>query len=285
MDNDNIIDIIYGNLGTMTATDQKVAQAVLADPKAAVNYTISELAKVAQVSEASISRFCKNLALTGFHQLKIQLAKVADDESAYYDEINIDNVQQALTNIKSNKVAEISNTLAGFTTPVLKKIMTLIDHARILQIAAEGNTYPVVADAVYRFNQIGIMAIGDESWSTSIGQTLNLTADDVLLVISNSGESKALLKQIEVAHQRGMQVIAITNRKDSPIALKADLHLRTSVRQHVLNSDYYFSRVAAMTATETLFLLSIYEDRQRLSAIKNHANILSLPKISPTQPK
>lgn len=122
MDNDNIIDIIYGNLGTMTATDQKVAQAVLADPKAAVNYTISELAKVAQVSEASISRFCKNLTLTGFHQLKIQLAKVADDESAYYDEINIDNVQQALTNIKSNKIAEISNTLAGFTTPVLKKL-------------------------------------------------------------------------------------------------------------------------------------------------------------------
>jgi len=241
MDNDNIIDIIYGNLGSMTATDQKVAQAVLADPKAAVNYTISELAKVAQVSEASISRFCKNLALTGFHQLKIQLAKVADDESAYYDEINIDNVQQALTNIKSNKVAEISNTIAGFSTPVIKKIMALIDHARILQIAAEGNTYPVVADAVYRFNQIGIMAIGDESWSTSIGQTLNLTADDVLLVISNSGESKSLLKQIDVAHQRGIQVIAITNRKDSPIALKADRHLRTSVRQHVLNSDYYFS--------------------------------------------
>lgn len=279
MDNDNIIDIIYGNLGTMTATDQKVAQAVLADPKAAVNYTISELAKVAQVSEASISRFCKNLTLTGFHQLKIQLAKVADDESAYYDEINIDNVQQALTNIKSNKIAEISNTLAGFTTPVLKKIMILIDHARILQIAAEGNTYPVVADAVYRFNQIGIMAIGDESWSTSIGQTLNLTANDVLLVISNSGESKALLKQIEVAHQRGMQVISITNRKDSPIALKADLHLRTSVRQHVLNSDYYFSRVAAMTATETLFLLLIAEDRQRLNAIQSHENIISTVKI------
>jgi len=279
MDNDNIIDVIYGNLGSMTATDQKVAQVVLADPQAAVNYTISELAKAAKVSEASISRFCKNLSLTGFHQLKIQLAKFADDESAYYDEINIDNIQQALTNIKSNKVAEISNTLAGFSTPVIKKIMHLIDHARILQIAAEGNTYPVVADAIYRFNQIGIMAIGDESWSTSIGQTLNLTADDVLLMISNSGESKALLKQVEVAHQRGMQVIAITNRKDSPIALKADHHLRTSVRQHVLNADYYFSRVAAMTATEALFLLLIAEDRQRLSAIQKHENIIADVKI------
>jgi len=279
MDNDNIIDVIYGNLGSMTATDQKVAQVVLADPQAAVNYTISELAKAAKVSEASISRFCKNLSLTGFHQLKIQLAKFADDESAYYDDINIDNIQQALTNIKSNKVAEISNTLAGFSTPVIKKIMHLIDHARILQIAAEGNTYPVVADAIYRFNQIGIMAIGDASWSTSIGQTLNLTADDVLLMISNSGESKALLKQVEVAHQRGMQVIAITNRKDSPIALKADHHLRTSVRQHVLNADYYFSRVAAMTATEALFLLLIAEDRQRLSAIQKHENIIADVKI------
>lgn len=279
MDNDNIIDIIYGELGSMTATDHKVAQAVLADPQAAVNYTISELAKKAGVSEASISRFCKNLSLTGFHQLKIQLAKVADDESAYYDEINIDNVQQALTNIKSNKVSEISNTLASFTTPVIKKILKLIDQSRILQLAAEGNTYPVVADAVYRFNQIGILAISDESWSTAIGQTLNLTKDDVLLVISNSGESKALLKQIEIAHQRGMQVIAITNRKDSPIALKADHHLRTSVRQHVLNSDYYFSRVAAMTATETLFLLLIAEDRKRLSLIQTHENLISTDKI------
>ncbi|RRK09287.1 MurR/RpiR family transcriptional regulator [Lactiplantibacillus garii] len=279
MDNDNIIDVIYSKLGSMTATDHKVAQAVLAAPQAAVNYTISELANKAQVSEASISRFCKNLDLTGFHQLKIQLAKVADDESTYYDEINIDNVQQALTNIKSNKIAEISNTLAGFATPVVKKILHLLDHARIVQLAAEGNTYPVVADAIYRFNQIGILAIGDESWSTAIGQTLNLTPADVLLVISNSGESKALLKQVDVAHQRGMQVIAITNRKDSPIALKADHHLRTSVRQHVLNSDYYFSRVAAMTATETLFLLLIAEDRQRLSGIQRHENIISTGKI------
>ncbi|MBS0953461.1 MurR/RpiR family transcriptional regulator [Lactiplantibacillus plantarum] len=279
MNNENIIDIIYGNLGSMTATDQKVAHAVLTAPKDAVNYTISELAKVAQVSEASISRFCKNLDLTGFHQLKIQLAKVADDESSYYDEINIDDVQQALTNIKNNKVAEISNTLASFTTPTLKKIMALINHARILQIAAEGNTYPVVADAIYRFNQIGILAIGAESWSTSIGQTLNLITDDVLMIISNSGESKALLKQIDVAHKQGMQVIAITNRKDSPIALKADQHLRTSVRQYVLNSDYYFSRVAAITAIETLFLLLIAENRKRLSAIQNHENIISTDKI------
>lgn len=279
MDNDNIIDIIYGNLGTMTQTDKKIAGVILANPQKAINYTISELATLAAVSEASISRFCKNLSLTGFHHLKIELAKVSDDEATYYDEINIDNIQQALTTIKTNKVAEISHTLDSFKTPTVKKILQVIDQARVLQIAAEGNTFPVVADAVYRFNQIGILAIGNESWETALAQTLNLTEHDVLLVISNSGESKALLQQINTAHQRGLQVIAVTNRNDSPIALQADYHLRTAVRQQVLNAEYYFSRVAAMTVTEALFLLLIAEDRQRLSYIQRHENLISTLKV------
>ncbi|KRN28765.1 RpiR family transcriptional regulator [Lactobacillus selangorensis] len=279
MENDNIIDVIYGNLGTMTQSDKKIAKTILADPSQAVNDTIAELAKAAAVSEASISRFCKNLSLDGFHQLKIELAKVADKESAYYDEINIDNVQQALNTISSNKVTEIKNTLASFKTPVVKKILHLIDSSRIVQVVAEGNTFPVAADAIYRFNQIGILTIGAEAWETSIGQTLNLQAADTLLVISNSGEAKSLLKQIEVAKQRGMKVISITNRKDSPIALKSDFHLRTSVRQQVLNSEYYFSRVAAMTVTEALFLLLIAEDRKRLSDIQQHEDIISSLKI------
>ncbi|AUJ30331.1 MAG: MurR/RpiR family transcriptional regulator [Liquorilactobacillus hordei] len=279
MSGENVVDIIYSNLSTMTQTDKKIAQVILKNPGDAVNYTISELAAKAVVSEASVSRFCKNLQLSGFHQLKIELAKVSDDESNYYKVINIDNIQQAIANIRDNKNAEITNTLNNVTTPTIKKIMKLIQNSHILQIAAEGNTFPVVADAAYRFNQIGILSICSESWQTSIGQTLNLTDKDTLMVISNSGESKSLLKQIEVAKKQGMRIIAITNRNDSPIALEADYHLRTAVRQRVLQSEYYFSRVAAMTAVETIFLLLIAEDRERLSKIMDHETIISDTKV------
>ncbi|MCI1921901.1 MAG: MurR/RpiR family transcriptional regulator [Liquorilactobacillus nagelii] len=279
MSSENVIDMIYSNLSAMTQTDKKIAQSILKNPGDAVNYTISELASKSSVSEASVSRFCKNLQLTGFHQLKIELAKVSDDESSYYKVVNIDNIQQAITNIKDNKNSEISNTLASIDTSTIKKVMKLIENSRIFQIAAEGNTFPVVEDASYRFNQIGILTICSESWETSIGQTLNLASDDVLMVISNSGESKRLLKQIRIAKKKGIKVIAITNRNDSPIALEAEYHLRTAVRQKVLQSEYYFSRVAAMTVVETIFLLLIAKDRKRLSRITEHEAIISDTKI------
>ncbi|MFT8977784.1 MurR/RpiR family transcriptional regulator, partial [Liquorilactobacillus nagelii] len=116
MSSENVIDMIYSNLSAMTQTDKKIAQSILKNPGDAVNYTISELASKSSVSEASVSRFCKNLQLTGFHQLKIELAKVSDDESSYYKVVNIDNIQQAITNIKDNKNSEISNTLASIDT-------------------------------------------------------------------------------------------------------------------------------------------------------------------------
>lgn len=279
MSSENVIDMIYSNLSAMTQTDKKIAQSILKNPGDAVNYTISELASKSSVSEASVSRFCKNLQLTGFHQLKIELAKVSDDESSYYKVVNIDNIQQAITNIKDNKNSEISNTLASIDTSTIKKVMKLIESSRIFQIAAEGNTFPVVEDASYRFNQIGILTICSESWETSIGQTLNLASGDVLMVISNSGESKRLLKQIRIAKKKGIKVIAITNRNDSPIALEAEYHLRTAVRQKVLQSEYYFSRVAAMTVVETIFLLLIAKDRKRLSRITEHEAIISDTKI------
>lgn len=220
-DNKNIVDVLYSSVNKMTQSDKKITQVILQNPAAVVNYTISELATQAQVSEASVSRFCKNLSLSGFHQLKIDLAKVVSDDTSYYKNVDYDDLQAALASIKDNKVAEITNTLTKIPTKNVEKILKLIENARILQVAAEGNTFPVAADAAYRFNQLGILTISAESWQTAIAQTLNLQATDVLLVISNSGgESRALLKQVKVAHQGGLKVIALTNRADSPLGLR-----------------------------------------------------------------
>ncbi|WP_057744370.1 MurR/RpiR family transcriptional regulator [Liquorilactobacillus capillatus] len=275
----NIIDFIYSKVNGMTKTDQKIAQVVLADPAGIINDTILKLAKKAQVSEASVSRFCRNLNLAGFHEFKMQLAKVATDENSYYRKIDSRNSSQALESIKDNKIAEITNTMMQVSPSTIDKVLDIIQKASIVQIAAEGDTYPVVADAIYKFNQSGFLTIGSESWETSVAQTLNLNKQAVLMVISNSGETRSLLKQIDIARQRGIKIIAITNRADSPIALKADLHLTTAVRQRVLQAEYYFSRVAAMTVIESLYLLLLAKDKERLNHIREHEEIISNKKI------
>lgn len=276
-----IIDKIYSELPAMSQSDQKVAKQVLADPEKIVNSTISELAKIAAVSGASVTRFCHNLGLTGFHDLKIQLAQVSGNEKSHsLQKIAKDDLQTALKQIGDNKVAEVEATLNNIDSQVLKKVLDLLTNSKIVQVSAEGDTYPVAEDAVYKFNQIGILAMASGgNVETAIAQSMNLNAQDCLLVISNSGESAALLEQIKVAKEQGIKVIAITNRADSPIALQADYHLQTAVRQTVLQTQYYFSRVAAFTMIEAIFLLLISQNDERIEHIKKHEEIISSQKI------
>lgn len=274
-----IIDTIYSELSTMSASDQKIAQVVLKQPEQVVNYTISKLATEAGVSDASVTRFCHNLNLTGFHDLKIQLAQNAT-ESVSLQNMSRDDASANLELIEKNKVAEIKATLENVTEAKLDRVLRLLTESRIVQVSAEGDTYPVADDAVYKFNQIGLLAIDSGGTiETAIAQTMNLNKKDCLLVISNSGEAAGIIKQIKVAKQKGMQVIAITNRADSPIALLADVHLKTAVRQTVMQSQYYFSRVASMTMIEALYLLLIARDAGRVEHIKEHEAIISNQKI------
>lgn len=50
---------------------------------------------------------------------------------------------------------------------------------------------------------------------------------DVLLAITTSGTSKNVLKAVEAAHERGMTVVGLTGRTESPLAQKADIAIVT----------------------------------------------------------
>lgn len=277
--NENIIDKIYSNLNIMSSSDQKIAKVVLANPQQVIDATISDLAKKAKVSDASVTRFSHNLGLTGFHELKIRLAQTAGEDNSI-KAIPKGDLDAALHQIATNKEAEIKATIDAIDPRIFSAVLKLLEKSRVIQISADGDTYPVAEDAIYKFNQIGIFAMSSGgSVETAIAQTMNLTDQDLLLVISNSGESAAMLKQIKIAQQQGMKIISITNRNDSPIALKSDYHLKTAVRQKVLQGEYYFSRVSAFTVIEAIYLILISQDSERVKHIQNHESLISNQKI------
>lgn len=58
-----------------------------------------------------------------------------------------------------------------------------------------------------------------------------ITADDVVIAISNSGESDEILRVLPVIKRRGAKVIAITGRPDSTLATESDVHLDAAVER------------------------------------------------------
>ena len=74
MTKNNLITQIHTAYIKMTKTEKKVADFVLSNPKEALNITITELAKLCEVGETSVFRFCKTLNLKGYQDFRLSLA-------------------------------------------------------------------------------------------------------------------------------------------------------------------------------------------------------------------
>ena len=81
-----------------------------------------------------------------------------------------------------------------------------------------------------------------------------ITRDDVVLALSNSGESDELLTIIPMMKRQGAKLIAVTGNPDSALAKEADVHLDASVPQEAcpLNLAPTASTTAALALGDAL---------------------------------
>ena len=161
----------------------------------------------------------------------------------------------------------------------LKEILDILKKARTVQFVAVGNTIPIALDGCYKLNQIGIPAVANTIWETQIAYTYNLSKDDVVIAISNSGASKRLIDVIDIATEREATTIAITNSDNSPLAKMCKYHIRTSTREKLFLSEYYFSRISAMTVIEILYLFLTVGKDDVYNNISRHAQVIADEKV------
>jgi arabinose-5-phosphate isomerase len=81
-----------------------------------------------------------------------------------------------------------------------------------------------------------------------------ITADDVVIAISYSGESDEIQKILPMIKRRGAKVIAITGRRESTLATEADVHLDAGVEKEAcpLNLAPTASTTAALALGDAL---------------------------------
>ncbi len=109
-------------------------------------------------------------------------------------------------------------------------------------------------DGAYKFNEIGISSAAFSIWENGAGYLLNMKEGDVLIALSNSGESSEVVRMIEQARKQKITTLAITNNPESHAALAAEYHIRTSTREKLFQNEFYFSRISLMSVIEILYL-------------------------------
>ncbi|MDU5107619.1 MurR/RpiR family transcriptional regulator [Clostridium sp.] len=281
--NKSLIDWIFAEYNSFFEAEKKIASYILNNPKNVVDMTIAEVAEKSGASEATVSRFCKRCNMKGFHHLKITLAKELveskREELSPSGDVDQSNISRSLQNILSNKIDELNQTISNLNEDKLKEVLSLLRNARTVQFAAVGNTIPVAMDGAYKFNQIGIPSVANTIWETQIAYSYNLSEDDVIILISNSGASKRLITVAEVAKKNGSKTIAITNSENSPLAKLCQYHIKTATREKLFLDEYYFSRISAMTIIEILYLFLTVGKEDVYKNLSRHEQSIADDKI------
>ena len=187
----NATSVICSAYDSFFEAEKKIADFLIEHKAEAAGMTVGELARASQTSDATVSRFCRRCGFKGFQDLKLaltrELLEEAHREQEVSNEIDRHDLDQSLKNILANKVAELTETVRMMDTDNLEAILQKLEHARLVQLAAVGNTLPVALDGAFKFSQLGITAVAETIWEAQTAYAFNLGPEDVVLIISNSG--------------------------------------------------------------------------------------------------
>jgi len=236
-----MLDRIRASLPALSPAEQRVAQLVLADPRAFASLAVTELATRSQVSKPTVVRFCRSVGYGGLADFKRKLSGRVNEGVPFVHRAVGEDDQPADVVVKviDNAVAALlkyRNEAAGhaFERAIDALVATARRRGRI-EFYGVGNSGIVAQDAQHKFFRLGVQAVACSDGHVQVMSATMLQPEDCAVLISNSGCSRDLLDVAELARKKGATTIFIT-ASGSPLALMG--HGGTGAHQIVLAVDH-----------------------------------------------
>lgn len=153
--------------------------------------------------------------------------------------------------IEADAVTALSQRLDNSFTCAIELILQC--HGRVI-VSGIGKSGHVARKIAATMASTGTPAYFLHAAEAVHGDLGMLTRDDVLIAISNSGESDELMTVIPLVKRQGGHLIAITGNPDSALAIEADVHLDAGVAEEAcpLNLAPTASTTAALALGDAL---------------------------------
>ena len=259
---DNIFANISFGYYHFTAAEKKVADYVL-NHKTGVQYmSISELADECGVAEATISRFCRRLKLTGYNAFKLAVAKAVAEETGSRstplegqegDILPDDSVTELGRKLYTAQTAAIAQSLSLLRPDCVIQAVDLIEQARVVYCMGQGGSMLLAMEAAHLFSTVSekFFSIQDSHMQASAAALMS--TQDVLLFFSYSGSTKEIVELMALARARGAKIILITRFAKSPGAAQADVVLQCGSNEGPFHLGSMPAKMAQLFLVDVLY--------------------------------
>jgi len=244
---------ISDTLTKLRKSERKVAEFVLKEPLGVIRMRIVDLAQQAGVSEPTVVRFCRAVGCHGFQDFKLALAQQLAS-SPSYGQIAVtdtDSTREYTHKVFDSTVDTLLKVRDSLTLENLEAAVAAICNAQRVEFYGFGASAAVAFDAQHKFFRLQITSAAYSDPHLQNMSATSLHAGDVVVAISQSGRTKALLDSMDLVKRAGGIVIGLAPSK-SPIAQKADIAIEVDATEDIQIYTPLSSRIAHLAVLDVL---------------------------------
>jgi len=251
-------------LPSLPEQERRVGDYVLEHPHETVSASITRLARSCQVSNTTVSRFCRRLGAYGYRQFKIALARdLGSPENLMYVQVQPGDTLATVTQkIFALNIQALRDTLQVLDLAVLEEMVEIILQARRVDIYATGGAGIAARELHFKCMQLGINANAFLDSQMQVMSAAVLTPQDVGIGISHSGMQRHVAEALKLAGDGGATTVALTSYPGSLLAQVADIVLYTAALGTVIAYDSPSVRNAQLAVVDVIYEAMLMTERE-----------------------
>lgn len=259
----------------LTKAEKKIADFLEGSAKEGRIMTSYELAEQLHIGQSTIIRFSKKLGYNSFRELQVDL--VHSPASTVIEDIAVNESTKA-TNFKVTKQYQeiIDLTYAQNSDAVIEETIRHIKRANRILIHGIGNSNLFAEYFVNQLTTIGVVASGSSNNHVIYSTIACYTPEDLVILISESGETPEILQAAKIARSRQVPVISMTRAVKNKLYDYSDLILRTVNRMSRTRLETMTMRCSQLCLIDMIYLNLFKTDYEHyLNALDNSRTICS----------
>lgn len=250
--------LLRESVGSLSDTERDIAQFLLADPEAAVDMSIHELAKRTFSSSSSVVRLCHHLGFEGFKEFRKALTyELAVREQSRVDEQKelkrSDRLEDIIEKITYKNIMSLEDTKNLIDVQTLQECLWLIRRARCVYLFGLGASLIAAKDLYLKLLRLNKLCVINDDWHSQLLQAKNASEKDLGIVISYSGNTYEVIECMKTLKENKTPIIAITRCVATPVSELADQKLYTTANESTFRSGAMSSRISQLNIIDVLY--------------------------------
>lgn len=262
-----------------SASQRQIADYLLRNQMRVTALGIEELADSCQVSTATISRFARDIGQKNYSAMRGAMAETLQSLLQPVDKLRrtIERRARATSPITESleyAAANIAATSDALSPPAMLAVVRRLTRAKVVYVMGFGlsaNLAGMLVQHLQPFCPHVVEVVGIGGSEVAAGHLVNLTAQDVLVVISFPRYTLDCIGLASFARDRGACIVALTDSPASPLAELADHALYAQSTHPVLPS----SASTALAMIEALAVALMVSNRKNVEKAARLSEVIS----------